>query len=247
MNLSFLGALVPKFLAISMAGLVLGTGATQIVEVSQEAPVVKENLTAQEVTVEEQTEPEPEMPVEAPQKPSEAVQEQKPATVPSTPLQPATKQITDINEFERTYLWTCPKDVPAGVWPDPLKPNVALGILSSDITADYNNQRGRTLFGWLQFKEGRSASTPLSLGSIEDIGIHVPKNCGAYYCHGSYVGASGWVFYMDWNKKLVYLGTYETGAVEISEKTRSDAEAMAEWMTGYLRTIEDSYISRCGA
>lgn len=237
------------FILSIILGLIVRAAVVQPVpEVAEvEQPVVEEIVEVKE-TVED---PEPETPVETPQTPSQSAQEQKPATVPSEPTGPFKSEFGSIKEFEEAHLWICPKDVPAGVWPDKLTPSVAIGVLSSTIYDNRNNAWGQTYSIWNAYRSGQVTIPVRVVANIEEVGLHVPKSCDGYlgyqFLNGHLASYSGWWFKINWPERRIYVEAEEGGShIEISDKTRADAEDMAEWMTNQLRNLEESYIRRCG-
>lgn len=217
----------------------------------QPTPTVEETV-VEEVAVVEETvaESEPETPAEAPHSPQKSVSEQKPASVPSTPLKPAQRQYTNWLDFERDYMGWCPKDVPEGLWPDALPAAAALGLSINMTLEESNTPRGDILSIWNTYRSTYYLGDIYRFATIERLGIKTEPDCpdGFYRINDHTLStASGYWFELNWLTKTVYVTTDEDGHSTVSATALKQADEAAAWMTNYIRWLDNSYNAKCGS
>lgn len=235
--------------------------------VEAEQPAAEEVLAVGEVTSEPEAELEPETPTEASQSSSQGTSSQKPASVPSTPLQPAQKakndawkrgvpdellenpnadHISNIFDLETIYMGWCPKDVPADAWADALSPSVAIGLRSTTNKQEMYSIDGRAKMVLNTYRRKGYSGTTQWVAWIEDMGIHLPYNAGDKYTDGIYYSDFTWYdFVLDIPTLTVYVDSSQA-IVKATDAEMAQMQAVANQLTAKIRQLDAEYTAKCG-
>lgn len=151
-------------------------------------------------------------------------------------------RFTSLKDAENAYMGTCPQDVPADVWSDPLQPAVALGF-SSFGKGDSMKERITHLFN--SYYTGFNGSWgDLHIFTIEQVGF----NYGSSFKHGNYLSNKSWYYFeVDWDANTVTL-KHEPGCEFYpSEEQMAELQAAAKEGSEHLAWLKSSFYAKCGS
>lgn len=155
----------------------------------------------------------------------------KPVSAPKTTApaqtQPKQKQYTSVYEFEHAMLGKCPQNVPAGVWPDKLRPIVSLGYRPEEKYGPSSLETTIAIY-WSSYKQGRQGSSFTFTGGL------FGGDCSS--------GANNVKFTVSFANNTV---NYTPGGY-ISPSGEQWAKSLAQRGQSYLQSISSQFRSKCG-
>lgn len=154
----------------------------------------------------------------------------KAQTQPKTQTQPAQTEYSGGYDFEHAMLGVCPQNVPAGVWPNSLRPIVSLGYRPEEKYGPFSAETAVAVW-WSSYKQGMNSPSYIAtiIGGNQIDG----NSCGQ--------GTNDTLFKMNYNTLTVY---WEDNAITPNGKEWADQQA--QYMTSFLQSISAQFKAKCG-
>lgn len=151
-------------------------------------------------------------------------------TQPKTQTQPAQTEYSSGYDFEHAMLGVCPQNVPAGVWPNSLRPIVSLGYRPEEKYGPFSAETAVAVW-WSSYKQGMNSPSYIAtvIGGNQIDG----NSCGQ--------GTNDTLFKMNYNTLTVY---WEDNAITPNGKEWADQQA--QYMTSFLQSISAQFKAKCG-
>lgn len=155
----------------------------------------------------------------------------KPSSIPktTTPAQTKPKQqrYTSVYDFEHAMLGVCPQNVPAGVWPDKLRPIVSLSYRPEERYSSSDIELAIDIY-WSAYKQGHQGATVTYEGGFFN------GDCAN--------GEKSTIFLFDFNNNTV---TY-TLPDFYTPKGEQWAKELAQRGQSHLQWVSSQFRAKCG-
>lgn len=239
-----------KAIAIAMAGMVVTSGATAVIENAPETHLEPISEVLEQKTVVDEPEPEtaPETAPEqdAPKTPQRVEQTEQRSSAVEPHYSDGQDHYTTIMQVEADYMGWCPKDVPDWVWPDKISPLIALGYKSTFTLDELKDPINYTRLMWSTYMTDRGYGDGYKFIAVERVGVLFDTLADGWVTNGGYTASkSGYYFSMNWSNRTIYTDD-EWAYIPLEQTEHGVLDRVAGQMTAELRRLDAEYARKCG-